>query len=125
MDHDAGVEQPVQVPQRGADDDDREQVLTGAHDLVQPFVHGVEHRILAEQVIDGVPRERQLRKEDDGDTGVGDASADLDHAGGVTEWVGHVDVRGARGHAGETVRVQRCEAHWVILSGEVRKPDTA
>ena len=120
VDHHAGVEQPRLVPQRRADDDHREQVGTGPHDLVQALVYGIEHRVLSEQVVDGVPGERKLREEDDGYAGFGRTPADLDHAFGVAEGVGDVDVGCARGDSRETVRVQRCEAHPVILSKRLR-----
>ena len=71
VDHDGGVEQPRPVPQRRADDDHRQQVGAGPHDLVQALVHGVEHGVLAEQVVDGVPGERKLGEQRDRDTRVG------------------------------------------------------
>ena len=61
MQHDLGVEQPVPLPQRCADDDHRQQVRRRRRQFGDSAVH--QRRLLTRQVVDGVTGERQLREQ--------------------------------------------------------------
>ena len=49
-------------------------------DRGQSLVHGVEHGVLAEQVVDGVAGEGQFREHGDRDAGLGQPPTDVDDA---------------------------------------------
>jgi hypothetical protein len=129
VDHHGGVEEPVGVPQRRPGDDHRQQVGAGGDDRVQTLVDGVEHGVLAEQVVQRVPGERELGEHGHGDTGCRQPAADVDHALGVAAGIGDEDIGGARGNPGEAVRVQRVKRHAVILpdrrSALIMTPDAS
>ena len=116
MDDDRGVEQSSLVSKRRADDDHRQQVCAGGDDRGQSLVYGVEHGVLSEQVVQGVAGEGQFGEHGDRDAGLGQPPTDVDDTLRVATGIGDVDVSGARGDPGESVRIQRGELHAVILS---------
>jgi hypothetical protein len=63
MNNDAAVKKPVVDLQRGADDEDQIQIPGGGDNGFQPLPDGGEKGILVKQVIVGVGRKAQLRKE--------------------------------------------------------------
>ena len=99
------------MPERGADDDERQQLRGRLGDRDDGLVDGVEKDVLEEEVVDGVAGQAQLREEGDGHALVV-AGPDLDeHPFGVGRGVRQRDGQGARGDPGEPLGVDVPEVH--------------
>ena len=70
MDDDGGVVQPAGQAQRGADDQDGEELVGGRDDLGDRRLDLVQEGVLQQQVLDGVGRQSQLGKDHDGRAGL-------------------------------------------------------
>ena len=70
MDDDGGVVEPAGHAQRGADDQDGEELVGRLDHLGDRPLDLVEQRILQQQVLDGVGRQPELRENHDGGAGL-------------------------------------------------------
>ncbi len=111
VDDDCAVEHASAVHERGADDQDGEQICRRLDDVGDGLVHALQQGVLQEQVVGGVAGERQLREDGDGDAllvalaGLGEDGAGV--GGGIRERHGD----GAGGDPGESLGVRRVELH--------------
>ncbi len=105
MDGDAAIVEMPAVPQRRADDKDREEVATGRDQPLQLPLHFVEHRVLKQQIIDRISREAELREHHQGNPGHVAGGEQAQDIGGVLPRVGDRDMRDARADADELVAV--------------------
>ena len=117
VDHHRGVVDPVAVPQRGSDDEHRQELPRGRDDVGQRHADGVEQGVLHEDVLDGVARQRQLREHHQGHAVVMAVAGHAQHGFRVGRGVGQRGVVGTRGHPHEPVPVGGEEGHVLIVSG--------
>ncbi len=111
VDDDRGVVDAVAVPQRGADDEDGQQVPAALDHGAQGDLDGVQQRVLQQQVLDRVAGQGQLGEHRHGDAVLVAGPALAEDVLRVRRRVGQRGALRARGHARETVPVDRGEPH--------------
>ena len=116
VDDDRGVVDAVPVPQRRADHQHRQQLGGGGDDVEQRILDGIEQGVLQQDVLDRVPRQRQLGKHRQRHVVVMAVLGRLQHRLGVRGGVGDHRADRAGGHADETVPVGRVEVHTDIVA---------
>ena len=118
--HDRGVVDAVPVAQRCTDHQHRHQLGGGADDVCQRVVGGVEQRVLQQDVLDRIPRQRQLGKHRQCDAVIVTLAGQCQHRFGVGRRLRDRGVDRARGNTDETVPVRRVEIHTTIVSCDRR-----
>ena len=99
------------MDQRRPHDHDRGEVGRTGDQRGEALDHRVEQRVLEQQVVDGVPAERELGEDGDRDAVVVAGADLLQDRARVDRGVGHRHRHRARRHAGEALVVGRGEVH--------------
>ena len=111
VDHHRGVVDPVQMAQRGAHDEHRQQIGRGVDHVGKRRFDGVEQGVLQQDVLDRVARQRQLRKDRHRHAVLVAVPGDSEHRLGVGGRVGQHRVVGAGGHPGESAGIGGEKVH--------------
>ena len=111
MNDHGSVVDPVPVTQRGADHQHRQQLGGSRDDITQGVLDGVEQHVLQQDVLDGVPGQRQLREDGQGGTVVVALASQPQHRRGIGRRVADRGVVGARGDTGKALAVGVVEIH--------------
>ena len=111
VNHHRGVVDPMQVSQGCANHQHRQQVGRSRDDVGHRGLNGVEQAVLHQDVVKGVPGQRQLREDRNRDTVVVAGPRDPQHRLGVGGRFGEHRAVRAGGHPHETVGVGGVEVH--------------
>ncbi len=101
----------VTVPDRQPDDQDGQQVGRRRDDLAQGRLGLVEQRVLQEDVLDRVARERELRVDDEPDPLLSASPRGDQHGTRVGRWIPDGRMQGRGGDPQEPVAVEGAEVH--------------
>ncbi len=111
LDHHGRVVDPVAVAQGGTHQQDRGQGSGGTDDVLQGLLHGVQQRILQQQVLDRIARQGEFGEDDQPGAVPVLILGDPDHGRRVGHWIRDRRAQRARGHADEALRVDRAKVH--------------
>ncbi len=111
MNGNGAIKKPTFVPQGRADQQNRVEVLAGRDDGLDGCFNGVKQDILAEQIVDGIARDAQLRKHHKGHMLAVALTSELQDRGSVELGIGDLALRRAGGAANETMAVRRVKLH--------------
>ena len=117
LDGERAIVDPVAPAQGRADQEQRAEAGGGGDHPLRRGLDRVEQRLLQQQVLDRVGRERQLREYRHRRPGLVAGPREIEHRGGVAIRVGGVAASGAGGDAGEAVPVERAEGLFRLRSG--------
>ncbi len=121
MDHQRRVVDPSGMAQRCANHQDGGQLFRAGQDGADRLLHRVQQRVLQQQVLDRVPRQRQFGEHREGHALRVALARHRQHGLGIALGIGEMRARGAGGDAGEAVRVERSEVHARTLARHARQ----
>jgi hypothetical protein len=111
VDEDGGVVNTMPIAQRGTDNQHRQQVSRSGDDVGQGILDGVQQHVLQQDVLDGIPGQRQLRENGHRDAVVVAQLSKPEHRGRVGRRVADRGVVRARGDPGKPLAVGVVEVH--------------
>jgi hypothetical protein len=103
--HHGAIEQGMAGTQRCSDDDDRRDLARCLRQLGQCREHAVKKRVLEEEVLVGIARQGQFRKNDEGSMVLGGRLYKLEHLPAVIARIGNPHARRGNGRSNEPVGI--------------------
>ena len=94
------------MAQRRSDGNDREEITARGNQAIELSLHFVEHRVLEQQIIDGIGGNSQFREYHQGDSGLVARRKEIEDIVGVLPRIGDCDVRNAGSETGELMAVR-------------------
>jgi hypothetical protein len=107
MDHEAAIVEPPFPAQWRPDHKHRQKLLAGGDQPLNLAGHGIEHRVLEQEIVDRIGREAQLREDHQRDSGLVALVHEIEYLVAVLRRLGDRDLRNANADPDELVAVGR------------------